>query len=386
MYWKREADRTAIAVTNEAPYSIRIIEPKVPLVQRGSMNLKIVAERKAGFTAPITIYPLFNPPGVGSASSVTIAGNQKETVLPMNAAANAQVRKWKTAVLGVATVGNGPVWVSSQLATLEIAPPFVTFAMERAASEQGKNIEMFCKVRHNTPFAGAAKVRLVGLPPKATAADVEITKDTKEIVFKVTVDKASPPGQHRNIFCQVVVTQNGEPILHNVGGTELRIDVPLPPKVVAAPKPAAPKPQPSPACQAAGKTPHTPGKTPAGTAGAREGGSGRKSYPQEVVCAHALRLDGDGVEGCYHAIPSIDALLSHWFDGMPVGSRRRNGRGPPGGVASRDQLAYQPGTSTFRRAGRLCRRHHARCHRRGEGQPGESGDRQARQKRPHAAG
>ena len=50
----------------------RIVEPKVPLVQNGSMNLKIVAERKPGFTAPITILPLFNPPGVGSASSVVI--------------------------------------------------------------------------------------------------------------------------------------------------------------------------------------------------------------------------------------------------------------------------------------------------------------------------
>jgi hypothetical protein len=245
VYWKRETARTAIAVTNEAPFSIRIVEPKVPLVQNGSMNLKIVAERKPGFIAPITIYPLFNPPGVGSASSVTIADKQTETLLPINAAGNAQVRKWKTAVLGVATVGNGPVWVSSQLANLEIAPPFVSFAMERAASEQGKNVEMFCKVQHNTGFTGAAKVRLVGLPPKVTAPEVDITKDTKEIAFKLTVDKTTPPGQHRNIFCQVVVTEHGEPILHNVGGTELRIDVPLPPKVAVAPKPATPTPQPA---------------------------------------------------------------------------------------------------------------------------------------------
>ncbi|HWG42333.1 MAG TPA: PPC domain-containing protein [Gemmataceae bacterium] len=244
IYWKRDSSRTVVAATAEAPYSIRIVEPKVPLVQNGSMNLKIVAERKAGFTAPITITPLFNPPGVGSASSVTIAANQTETVLPMNAAGNAQVRKWKTAVLGVATVGNGPLWVSSQLATIEIAPPFVAFTMERAASEQGKNIEMFCKIQQNKPFTGVAKVHVAGLPSKVTTPDVEITKDTKEIAFKVTVDKTSPPGQHRNIFCQVVVTENGEPILHNAGRTELRIDVPLPPKVAVAPKPVKPTTKP----------------------------------------------------------------------------------------------------------------------------------------------
>ncbi len=247
VYWKAEVDQEAVAVTAPAPFKISIVEPKVPLVQNGSWNLRIVAERQPGFKEAIAIVPLFNPPGVSSASSATIAAGQNETSLVMNAAPNAQVRKWKTAVLGVATVGNGPVWVSSQLATIEIAPPFVGFAMERAASEQGKNAEIFCKVQQNAPFAGPAKVKLVGLPPKVTTTDVEITRDTKEFAFKLEVDKTASPGQHRNIFCQVTVMQNGEPILHNVGGTELRIDVPLPPKPNAPPPPppmpvATPKP------------------------------------------------------------------------------------------------------------------------------------------------
>jgi hypothetical protein len=181
---------------------------------------------------------LFNPPGVGSASAATIAEGQTETVIPMNAAGNAQARKWKIAVIGVSTVGNGPMWVSSQLANLEVAPPFVTFAMERAAAEQGKNTEIFCKVQHNTPFEGPAKVVLLGLPNKVTAPEMSITKDTKEFAFKLAIDKTSPAGQHRNLFCQLVVVQNGEAVVHNLGGTELRIDVPLPPKASEPPKPA----------------------------------------------------------------------------------------------------------------------------------------------------
>jgi hypothetical protein len=117
--------------------------------------------------------------------------------------------------------------------------------------EQGKATEMFCKVQQTTPFPGAAKVTLLGLPPKVVAPEMQITKDTKEFAFKLNVDKTSPPGQHKNIFCQLVIMQNGEPIVHNVGGSELRIDVPLPPKpVTAAPPPpkavaqAAPQPAP----------------------------------------------------------------------------------------------------------------------------------------------
>ncbi len=245
IYWKHDVDRAAVAVGDEVPFKVSIVEPKAPLVQNGSMNLRIVAERRNGFKAPITVYPLFNPPGVGSAAAAVIAEGQSETVLPMNAAPNAQVRKWKTAVLATSDFGKGPVWVSSQLATIEIAPPFVTFAMERAAGEQGKTTDLFCKLTQNTPFAGSAKVVLVGLPPKVTAPEATITKDTKELTFKLTLDKTSPPGQHNNVFCQVYVTQNGETVLHNVGGTQLRIDVPIPPKPNEAPKAAAPAPKPA---------------------------------------------------------------------------------------------------------------------------------------------
>jgi hypothetical protein len=251
VFWKHDVSRAAVAVTQEVPFKVDIVEPKVPLVQNGSMNLKIVAQRKPGYNEPITIYPLFNPPGVGSATSAVIPAGQTETLLPINANGGAQVRKWKTAVLASANVGNGPIWVSSQLATLEIAPPYFAFAMERGAGEQGKTVDMFCKITQTTPFPGQAKVKLVGLPAKVTAPDIDITKDTKEVAFKVALDKTSPPGQHNNIFCQVVVMQNGEPVLHNVGGTQLRIDVPIPPKVAAAP----PAPTPMPVAQKAPEKP-----------------------------------------------------------------------------------------------------------------------------------
>jgi hypothetical protein len=239
IYWRHEIDRLAVAVTEEAPFKIAVVEPKVPLVQNGSMSLKVVAERKEGFKAPIGVQLIFNPPGVGSAGGVAIPEGQNEALIPVNANGGAAVRAWKIAVTGVADAGKGPVWVSSQLATLRIAPPYIALQMEKASVEQGKTTDLFAKVTVQTPFEGGAKVELVGLPPKTTAPAVEVTKETKEIAFKVTADAASPAGQHRNLFCQAVIVENGEPILHAVGGTELRIDVPLPPKPDAPPPPPA---------------------------------------------------------------------------------------------------------------------------------------------------
>jgi hypothetical protein len=236
VYWTNTVNQLACAVTDEAPFKIQIVEPNAPLVHNGSMNLKIVAERKKGFNDAITIIALFNPPGVGSVGSAVIPAGKNETLYAMNANGGAPVRKWKYVVLGVANVGNGAIWVASQAANIEIAPPFVALQMERASAEQGKTTELFCKFQVQTPFEGSGKMELIGLPPKVTAPPIQVTKDTKEVAFKLTLDKASPPGVHKNLFCQLVFTHKGEPVVQNLGSSELRIDVPL------AAKPAAPAP------------------------------------------------------------------------------------------------------------------------------------------------
>jgi hypothetical protein len=245
VYSRHLFDRTAIAVGEAAPYSIDVIEPKVPLVQNGAFNLRIVAKRAEGFKGAITVFPLWTPPGFGIQGSAVIPEGQTECVLPMNAAPNAAPRKWKTAVHAVADAGKGPVWTSSQLFTLEVVAPIVTLAMERPAVEQGKDTQLFCKVAVATPFEGKAKVTLIGLPAKATTQVIEITKDTKEFAFPIVADKTSPAGQH-NVFAQVVIDKGGELITGNTGGTQLRIDVPLPPKVAVTTPTPTPTPNPPP--------------------------------------------------------------------------------------------------------------------------------------------
>ncbi|MGE0607465.1 MAG: PPC domain-containing protein [Pirellulales bacterium] len=246
--WGHTADRMAIAVTEEAPFSIEIVQPKVPLVRDGAMNLKVVATRKEGFTAPIAISMLYDPPGVGSARSIAIAEGQTEAVIPLNANGGAEIKTWKIAVTGQATVGNGPVLVSSQLADLEIADRYFTFAFDAAAVEQGAETEVVVRVTKVKDFEGSASVELLGLPNEVTTTPIEINKDTTEAAFKIKTTVNSPEGKHQTLLCRAIVTLNGEPVTHSLGTGQLRIDKPLPPKVdapppmpvaVAAPMPAA---------------------------------------------------------------------------------------------------------------------------------------------------
>ncbi|MBD3673078.1 MAG: PPC domain-containing protein [Planctomycetaceae bacterium] len=243
--WGRPVDQLAFAVIEESPYSLEIVQPKVPIVQNGSMNLKIVAHRKEGFTKAIRVEFPFRPPGIGTRSYINIPEGKNEVIYSLNANSNAAVGKWPVFALGLADGGNGTVMVSSQLATLEIAPPYVQVAMERAATEQGKPADIICKVTTNTPFEGDASVKLVGLPHKVEASEKQLNKETQELIFNVTTDPESPVGKHKNIFCQLIVTQNGEPITHRLGSTQLQIDKPLPPpKDKPKTKPVAKKEEP----------------------------------------------------------------------------------------------------------------------------------------------
>jgi hypothetical protein len=138
--------------------------------------------------------------------------------------------------------------VSSQLAKLTVADPYVGLAYQAASVEQGKECDLPITVSKNVDFAGEATVALIGLPNKATTETKSITKDSKDLVFHIKTDATTPAGKHANLFCQVVIMQDGEPILHNIGTGQLRVDVPLPPKPNApAAKPAAPAAAPPPA-------------------------------------------------------------------------------------------------------------------------------------------
>ncbi|CAN5685234.1 PPC domain-containing protein [soil metagenome] len=236
-FWTRTVDAFAVAVAEEAPFSIEVVEPKVPIVRGGSMDLKVVATRAEGFDEEIAIRLPWNPPGIGSSISVKIPKGANEAVIPINATGNAPTETWKIVVNGTANGPTGPVMVSSQLAPLTISPPFLAMEYEAAAVEQGKETDLIVTVNKLLDFPGEAKVTLVGLPNQATTEELTINEETGELRFRIKTTEESPAGRHKNLFSKVVFTQHGEPIVHNIGAGELRIDKPLPPKPNAPPKP-----------------------------------------------------------------------------------------------------------------------------------------------------
>ncbi|HWN95596.1 MAG TPA: PPC domain-containing protein, partial [Methylomirabilota bacterium] len=244
-YYSTREEKLYVAVCESAPFSIRIEEPKAPLVAFGALELKIVAERR-GYDGPINVKMMWNPPGVGSLPDITIPKGSNSAVYQLNAKGDVELRKWKIAVLGSNTSGErnadrtgSATFVSSQLATLETAEPFVVGTVAPIIVSPGQEAKLVCKLDQRKPFEGKARVHVLGLPEKITASEAHIMSTDKEVVIKLTVDSTIALGSYRNFLCSADVVHNEQIIPHNLAaGAVIRV---VPPKKGDATKKVAAK-------------------------------------------------------------------------------------------------------------------------------------------------
>ena len=237
-YYGVDESALAIAVTDEVPVRIELQQPKVPLLQSGSMNLKVTANRKAGadgkpaYNGPVAVQLLFTPPGLGQPGVVTIPEGQNEGAITISAQASAPLSKWKTAVNGSVDLGKGATWISTGLVDLEIAPPFVAGTIVRTYVDQGSEGSMIVKLEQKLPFEGKAKIALLGLPQGVTTEEREITKDDKEVKFVLKAAADAQAGQHKTVIASFTLMKDGEPMTTTIAsGGILRVD-----KATGAPK------------------------------------------------------------------------------------------------------------------------------------------------------
>jgi hypothetical protein len=243
-YYSTIEPKLYVAVCEEAPFKLRIEEPKAPLVQYGALDLKVVADRKPGFDKAINVKMMWNPPGVGSLPDITIPKGSNSAIYSLNAKADAQPHKWKVAVIGSSgTESRGDrgsaIYVSSSLTTLEVAEPFVVGTMSPVIVSPGQEAKLVCKLDQKKPFEGKAHVHVLGLPEGIEASEAEITSADKEVTIKLKVGSKVAHASYRNFLCAADVIHNGQKIAHNLAsGAVIRV---VPPKKGGAPRQVASK-------------------------------------------------------------------------------------------------------------------------------------------------
>jgi hypothetical protein len=239
VYYTEIEDRLPVAVVEEAPYSLEIVKPAVSLVANGVLDLKVVAKRKEGFKAPIRVFMIWKSPGVSCLGEQTIAEGATECSFNLDAKNTVTDGKWNYTVMGEADAGNGRIYNASPFTEVSTTTAYLTApAIPLVAVEKGKETVMIAKLEHLKPFEGKATAQVLGVPDTIKIEPAEITKDTKEVSFKVITDDKSPIGKQANLFVRVDVPVAGGTTTHRVAlGSILRIDAP---RKAPAPAPAAP--------------------------------------------------------------------------------------------------------------------------------------------------
>jgi hypothetical protein len=246
--WGRYDDRLAVAIVDPAPFDVEIVQPQVPLVRNGSMNLTIHAKRNPGFDKPIYLRLLTAPPGIGY-SPVSMPGDQTTVQLALTANGGAGIRSWPILVLATTDLGYGPVTISSEFVNLEVSDSLFEFKFNKTMAEQGKPVDILVGVQLKKPVEGTVEVELLGVPPGTQSATpkLPLSAEATQLAFPLQIPIETRAGNYKTIVCRGTITSDKGVITQVNGNGEVQIDVPVapPPAVAAAPTPE-PTPPPAP--------------------------------------------------------------------------------------------------------------------------------------------
>lgn len=226
-------EKLAIAVTEPAPFSIEIEEPKSALVQNGEIALKFKIHRAEGFDEPVSIAMEWKPNGVSTGTPITIRTEKSEGEYLLGAARNATAGSYQVTLSAVSGAqrpayrdGANRTYVSTKPFKLLVAEPHIDAKFARASIERGKTANLTVKLNHLKPFEGKAKATLVRLPRGIELVEPvrEITSADKEVTFTLKATDECLTGGYQGMTLEVTVVEDGQSVKQLSGTGTLRID------------------------------------------------------------------------------------------------------------------------------------------------------------------
>jgi len=224
-------DKYALAVTEPAPFHVKLAPPPIPLMQGSELLLKVAIEREGGFTGPVEIQTDWLPPGVSKEPTVTIPAGKTEATFRLQANDKAAAGAYRIAMSGSTTGGDsysgiGRVRVSSEFVELRTAEPYLSIELQRSSVERGKRGEILGTLKVNRPFSGKAVVKLQQLPRgvKMVEPAPSISAGDKEIVFHVEADPDALAGLYKGVTCEIEFQEDGQTVHSHTGSGILRVD------------------------------------------------------------------------------------------------------------------------------------------------------------------
>lgn len=218
VYHSTEINRLPIAITEEAPFSITVEQPRASLAQDGVQELRVAAQRREGFSQPIELSALLLPKWVEtSEDAAIISSGRTEGTFPLFSKAQAKPGSYPMILLGKSNLEGGEVIVASQRFTVRVAEPHATVRIALATAEQGSNTMVDCDINWLREPEGAATATLLGLPNHTAAPTTIVTPDANRFTFPVEVGLETPASIHNTLFVELSVPEDGEPCRQYLG-------------------------------------------------------------------------------------------------------------------------------------------------------------------------
>ncbi len=226
-------NKLAFAVTQAAPFSIEVEEPKSALVQNGEMKVKFKIHRAEGYDGPVNVAMEWKPNGVSANIPTSIKTGQTEGEYLIGAARNATAGSYQVTLTTVSGVdrpgyndGASRTYVASAPFKLTIAEPHIDAKIPRVSVERGKTSNVTVKLNHLKPFEGKAQASLIRLPRGVELVEPmrEIGPEDKEVTFQLRATDECLLGTYQGVTLEVTVTDEGQAVRQLTGSGIIRVD------------------------------------------------------------------------------------------------------------------------------------------------------------------
>lgn len=232
-YLHTVVDKLAFAVTEPAPFTVEVEDPKSALVQNGETSIKFVVRRADGYDGPVTVSMEWKPNGVSSATPLSLPSGKSEGEYLLGAARNATAGAYQvtlTAVTGESRANYNDradrTYVASKPFLLTVAEPHLEARFPRTSIERGKTAQLVCKLNHLKPFSGKARATLARLPRGVELVEPvrEVTSEDKEVSFTLRATEDCLVGSYQGVVLDLTVVDDGQTLRQLSGSGMLRVD------------------------------------------------------------------------------------------------------------------------------------------------------------------
>ncbi|OYV88913.1 MAG: hypothetical protein B7Z73_07510 [Planctomycetia bacterium 21-64-5] len=203
------------------------------MVRGGELAVPVKITRRDGFDGAVEIRCGGMHRSISTPPPTIVPPGQSQGVLQLGAESSAPLEAMPFYVIGSTVrddiddfLGTGHIRVSSEIVHLNVAQPYLELAAEPESIRRGERKSFTWTVRHHTPFEGAARVTLLGLPKGVAVIEPApvLTKESTTVSFELAATDEALLGQANGLMCEVEVPVGEQQIVQRTGKGALRID------------------------------------------------------------------------------------------------------------------------------------------------------------------